>query len=279
MLAVKDEFAGKRGACPKCKASLQVPATADTAAAQASASTTASPPTAAAAPLLPRAASKRRAAGGAVAAAPNVAAPPVTAPIALMRNKAAFGRKLLGGFRHDIARVKVSLLYRLGIVFAALVMILLPLAYLGVIGLAASAVYYHCAHHAALLEMGTGRARLLAALLYVAPVAAGGILVLFLLKPLFAGSASGGRTRSLTRQGEPLLFAFVDRLCQAVGARTRRESRSTSSSTPRQGSSRPWANGWSCGSAHRWSRASTRDNWPACWHTNSATLRRAPACG
>jgi hypothetical protein len=66
--------------------------------------------------------------------------------------------------------------------------------------------------------MGHGRGRLMMVLVYIAPMIVGGIAVLFMIKPLFARPANVVRSRSLTRQGEPLLFAFVDRLCGAVGA-------------------------------------------------------------
>jgi Zn-dependent protease with chaperone function len=55
-------------------------------------------------------------------------------------------------------------------------------------------------------------------LLYVGPILAGTIIVFFLIKPLFARPVRYERSRSLTRQSEPLLFAFVDRVCEEVGA-------------------------------------------------------------
>jgi hypothetical protein len=39
-----------------------------------------------------------------------------------------------------------------------------------------------------------------------------------MIKPLFARTERGGRTRSLRREAEPLLFAFVDRICETVGS-------------------------------------------------------------
>jgi Zn-dependent protease with chaperone function len=39
-----------------------------------------------------------------------------------------------------------------------------------------------------------------------------------MIKPLFARPAAASRTRSLRRESEPHLFAFVDRVCAAVGA-------------------------------------------------------------
>ena len=55
-------------------------------------------------------------------------------------------------------------------------------------------------------------------LLYVAPMIIGGILVLFMFKPLLSRPAQRRKSRALSRDKEPLLFAFVDRLCDAVHA-------------------------------------------------------------
>ncbi len=107
----------------------------------------------------------------------------------------------------------------MGILIAAAVMIILPAVYVALIAAAGWGVYYHAANHAGIIEMGTGRARLVALGLYVGPMVAGGIMVLFMLKPLFARPVNTRRTRSLTRQAEPVLFGFVDRICKAVGSR------------------------------------------------------------
>jgi hypothetical protein len=56
------------------------------------------------------------------------------------------------------------------------------------------------------------------AVAYVAPLVAGAILVFFMFKPLFAKPVKRGKPRSLNREQEPVLFAFVDRVCAAVRA-------------------------------------------------------------
>jgi Zn-dependent protease with chaperone function len=79
-------------------------------------------------------------------------------------------------------------------------------------------IYYHAANHTGLMSMGSGRGRFLMVLAYLGPIVAGGIMVLFMVKPLFARPATETRTRSLTPQGEPLLHAFVEKICQIVRA-------------------------------------------------------------
>ena len=126
--------------------------------------------------------------------------------------------QLFAGFTGTFRRPRVRIFYRLGLVLVALTMITLPLIYLSFIAGIGLGVYYHAVNHTALLEFGSGRARLLSASLYLAPFVAGPIAAFFMFKPLFARPSSKERYRSLTRQSEPLLFAFVDRLCETVGA-------------------------------------------------------------
>jgi len=233
----RDEFAGKRGKCPKCQAPLVVPVV----------PRPANPPEANTverpSPTAPVAGNQaQRPAPTHEQAAPSapVAKRPVTKPEVVAAKPAdkqlkvpakrtpnnaspagrqELARQLLGAFQGDIRRVRVPLMYRMGILLTAVVMIILPAVYVAVIAAAAWAVYYHAANHTEILEMGTGRARIMALGLYVGPIIAGGIMVLFMLKPLFARPVNTRRTRSLTRQAEPVLFSFVDRICKAVGSR------------------------------------------------------------
>ena len=66
--------------------------------------------------------------------------------------------------------------------------------------------------------METGRGKIVVFGIYIAPIISGVILVLFMIKPLFARPAQQVRTRSLTPQGEPILFAVVARLCELLGS-------------------------------------------------------------
>jgi hypothetical protein len=79
-------------------------------------------------------------------------------------------------------------------------------------------MYLHAVNDVGLLSVRAGRAWLLAAVVYFGPLVAGAILLMFMVKPFFAPPARQSRTRSLTRKSDPLLFAFVDRLCAVVRA-------------------------------------------------------------
>lgn len=120
--------------------------------------------------------------------------------------------------------VRTPFSYRIGIFLAMTVMVVLPLIYLALIGAVGYAVYWHAITNTGLLtsDLGatrtSGKARLFAVLLYLAPMAIGVILVIFMFKPLLSRPQKRRGPRALSREKEPLLFAFVDRLCDAVHA-------------------------------------------------------------
>jgi hypothetical protein len=60
-------------------------------------------------------------------------------------------------------------------------------------------------------------------LLYLAPLAAGLTGLLFMIKPIFAPSMKPQPTHVLTRSAQPLLHAYVGRLCRAIGTPAPRE--------------------------------------------------------
>ncbi|QDT15150.1 M48 family metallopeptidase [Alienimonas californiensis] len=122
------------------------------------------------------------------------------------------------GFVNPVRTVRASLGYQIVALFAAGVVLLMPVVYLTLIGGVGGAIYYHFMEHTALLELGRGRGRVLAALLYLAPGVAGGAVILALLKPLAAPEGGRSQWRVLHRQTQPTLFALIDRVCDAVSA-------------------------------------------------------------
>lgn len=221
----KDADAGKRGRCPKCRGEIVVPVgdapaaalpltvVASRAAPSATATRTAEPPVrqTASPPLTPVRPAPRP--SGVVR---QIAAPTLAAPAA---QPADLARGILESFQGSIERVPLRLGYRLGVLFILLFMLLLPVCYVVLIGLVCALLGWHAVHDTALLQVrGGGRIWLLALVVYLAPLVAGGILVLFMIKPLFARPAKRSKPRSLDRNQESFLFAFVDRVCLAVGA-------------------------------------------------------------
>jgi Zn-dependent protease with chaperone function len=124
--------------------------------------------------------------------------------------------EILGGFRGAIRPVRVPPLYLGALAVVALAMVLLPLVYLGLIGGALYGVFWYAVHGWQLLGgSGSIKARLFG---FITPLVTGAILVLFMIKPLFARPARPQEPKKLRPDEEPLLFAFVQRVCRTVGA-------------------------------------------------------------
>jgi Zn-dependent protease with chaperone function len=133
---------------------------------------------------------------------------------------AAYGpersQALAEAFSSNVARVPVSLAYRWRLVLVAIAMVILPLVYLALIAAVAWGVFLHATRNVGLLQsVESGKAALMA---YGGPLFIGVVLLLFMVKPLFARRSRGAKPRSLRRAEEPVLFDFVERLCAAVGS-------------------------------------------------------------
>jgi predicted Zn finger-like uncharacterized protein len=126
--------------------------------------------------------------------------------------------EVMSGFRGKFQRPRTSFSYRLGMTAAMGAMLLLPLLYACFVAAIAWLVWLHLANNWVLIQYARGRGLLVAVMLYVAPAVAGAIAIVFMFKPLLARPAKQGRIRSLTPQGEPVLFEFVKRICDEVGA-------------------------------------------------------------
>ncbi len=127
-------------------------------------------------------------------------------------------QELVSAIGQDIKPVPTTRAYSLALVVVTLVMILLPVIYVGLIfGLGAGIASYAYYGSEVLRDQG-GRPRATTATLiaYFGPLIIGSIGILFMIKPLFARPGKINRPRSLQRRDEPKLFAFVDRLCRAV---------------------------------------------------------------
>ena len=128
-------------------------------------------------------------------------------------------QQLLQAVQTPIEPVRITLGYRLALAIVAFLMVLLPLIYVGLIGLTGYGVYWHLTTNTGILEASNRlKAKMMLLLAYLAPAIAGGIMVAFMCKPLFASRPKYGEPKSLDRDDEPVLFEFVDSLCEAVGA-------------------------------------------------------------
>ena len=115
-----------------------------------------------------------------------------------------------------ITATPISLLYRVSLIVVAAAMVLLPLLYVGLIVLTAYVVLWHVLNNAWLITRNTSV--VFSVISYCGPIAAGAILIFFMVKPFFARLPEPEGGVSLDPEREPLLFSLIQRICTAIGA-------------------------------------------------------------
>jgi Zn-dependent protease with chaperone function len=115
-------------------------------------------------------------------------------------------------FQGQIQPTEVSGLYKAGLVLVAILMVLLPTVYVGLIGASAYFVYAHAVSHYTWLEAKGGW------LVYFGPIVIGMVLVIFMIKPLFARAPKKSAPYSLDPANDPMLFGFIEQICRQVRA-------------------------------------------------------------
>lgn len=128
------------------------------------------------------------------------------------------GAELATAFDGRLEPVRPSILYHASTFLVFLVMVLLPLVYVAIVVAAAAGVWWYAVHATAMFEHVRGRAAFVVGVAYVAPLIAGGMLVLFMILPLFWRSAKRERTFWVDRREQPLLYAYIDKLCDTMRA-------------------------------------------------------------
>lgn len=128
--------------------------------------------------------------------------------------------EFVSAFSGTIARTPVSLFYRLALVLVTIMMVLLPVIYVAMIAAAAWGVWWYATHFVSLLHYTYGgfHFMLLKLMAYLAPLFIGGVLVLFMVKPLFARKPRRAQPLAMNPALEPTLFAFIAKICDLVGA-------------------------------------------------------------
>ena len=110
---------------------------------------------------------------------------------------------------------RTALVYRVALVLQAVFVVLLPLAYVALVGLCAYGVYWWGVNASSVIPDVQDKGDVLGR---YAPLVIGSILVFFLLKPLLAPRGQRHEPNTLRPEDEPLLFDFVAKLAHAVGA-------------------------------------------------------------
>jgi Zn-dependent protease with chaperone function len=146
----------------------------------------------------------------------------------------------LDAFTGRIAPTRVSFFYQIGLGIVALTMVLLPLIYVALIAGVVQLVWWHLQNDAGIFKHVHGRGAILALIIYVGPAIAGAIFILFLVKPLFSRSAKPVPSFKIEPEAELLLFGFVAKICQLVGAPVPREIRLDTQVNASAGFRRGW---------------------------------------
>ena len=121
-----------------------------------------------------------------------------------------------------------SFFYQTGLALVAGAMILLPAIYAAFTALAGYGVYYFATHHFASIwdwPVGGRYGFLFKIVCSITPLLIGLIVVLFMVKPLFARQPRRMQPITLNPEHEPLFHALVQRICAIVGAPAPREIR------------------------------------------------------
>ena len=104
-----------------------------------------------------------------------------------------------------------------GFILTALGMVLLPILYIFLILFIADTTYGHIEDNITLLDNSS---LVLGLLLYIIPMLVGILLVAALVKPLLARPSAKKMFIPISRKKEPALYAFIDKLCSAIGSNT-----------------------------------------------------------
>jgi Zn-dependent protease with chaperone function len=125
-------------------------------------------------------------------------------------------REILQAFQGEVRPVRKRAAYGVGVLLLSAALLVLPALYLALVGAVAYLLYLHATVN--LPVVGRMRSWWALFFLYIGPLVVGAILLLFMVKPLFARRSRTHKLRTLEFGEEPLLFALVTRVAQVLGA-------------------------------------------------------------
>lgn len=131
--------------------------------------------------------------------------------------------RVLAAFTGGIKRPRVSLAYRAGVLLVLMAMLVLPLAYLMLVGGVLLVLKWHLVEHLSWTDNSSGRMMVWTWGMYLMVAAMIGAVVVCLVKPLFASAGKKPRLLTLDARGQPALFALIERICELTGAPMPRE--------------------------------------------------------
>ncbi|XZE19117.1 M48 family metalloprotease [Pirellulaceae bacterium SH449] len=232
-LRVADSFAGRKARCTKCNARVDIPNTPDeTRSIQLTQKTdTRSVPPSAAKPtkqVAPKQATPQPTVQKPTQQKPSPSKATVqkqpasaVAKPSVAKAKARFSDEaILNSIGSPIVAVPTTWGYTIAMSAVAIVMVLLPLLYLGMIlGLCWGTFRYTQFAISTFSEVmnNPGRSSR-GAFMVFAPIVIAIVAIFFMIKPLLARPGKQGERVVLDRKNEPLLFAYIEKLCRCVHA-------------------------------------------------------------
>ncbi len=114
-----------------------------------------------------------------------------------------------------VRQIRTNWGYRLGLVLVALLLLFLQAVYLGMIAAAGGATVWYITRLPAIIA--STNVNFITLILIAAPLVAGVVVTFFLFKPILARPAKPPEHLQLDPKTDPMIFAFVQRLCKILG--------------------------------------------------------------
>jgi Zn-dependent protease with chaperone function len=128
--------------------------------------------------------------------------------------------ELKAAFGGPAGKYRVSFIYQLALLWVTAFMVILPLAYVGLIAALGYAVYWYARFGLGMFAsfIGGFYVLLFKVLLYLGPLVGGAVAVFFMLKPILARRRSVPQALSLDPVANPRLYEFIAHISERVGA-------------------------------------------------------------
>lgn len=126
-------------------------------------------------------------------------------------NHAPYQEQILAALQEDIEPAKTTFAFQLGLFAVTIANLLLPVLYFGLIFLVAHGLYWN-------FRYNDPRGGFKPMVYYFGAYVAGGITLVFLVKPLFARGPKESPPLKLKRSAEPFLYEYVEAICDVVHA-------------------------------------------------------------
>ena len=137
------------------------------------------------------------------------------------RGRQVLAQQIEAAFEQPIPKPRLSEIYQIALLITTLLVVALPLIYIAMIVGVGYGVYQYAIHGMEWVGLSDGastRAGRMQLFAYIAPLGMGVVLIGFMIKPFLAPRIDRVVGPTLSREDQPLLFDFIERLCVKLGA-------------------------------------------------------------